>query len=76
MAWSKTTLISSFAVLGFLLGTISYSVFNWFASNNMIYIATIPLSDLILSPGFVSGVIGSLIAVLAMYVYAHFSKGE
>jgi len=76
MAWSKTTLISTFAILGFLLGSVSYFAINWMIENNWVWIFSIPLPQLIASPGFISGLAGSLLAVIAIYVYAHFSKGE
>ena len=68
--------MSSFAVFGFLLGTITYFVFNWFATNGIVYVASVPISEIILSPWFISGIVGSLISIAVIYLYAHFAGQE
>lgn len=73
MAWSRTKLMTSAALFGFLMGTIIYFAFEWLTNNGVIYIASAPISGIIFSPGFISGIAGALISLIAIYTYAHFS---
>jgi len=68
--------MSSVAIGGFFIGTIAYFIFDWLTANSTIYIVSFPISQIIFSPGFISGIVGALIALIAVVVYAHFSSPE
>jgi len=73
MAWSRTKLMTSVALFGFLMGAIVYFAFEWLINNGVIYIASVPISGIIFSPWFISGIAGALISLIAIYTYAYFS---
>ena len=76
MAFGRTKLLFSFALLGFLVGSVTYLVFNWIITNSaigIIYIYPTPISEIISAPWFMSGAAGSLLSVIIIYVSARFS---
>ena len=76
MAFGRTKLLLSFALLGFLVGSATYLVFNWIITNSaigIIYIYPTPILEVISAPWFMSGIAGSLLSVIIIYVSARFS---
>jgi len=74
MAFERTKLLISFALLGFLVGTASYFFFNWLLVNSAIQLP--PLVEVLFSPWFFSGITGSILSVLIVTVFAHLTKEE
>jgi len=70
MAFNKSTLLLSFALMGFLVGTIGYYALNWLITYSGVWILYIPLP--IFSPAFMSGIAGSLLSIVFVYIAAHF----
>ncbi len=76
MAFGRTKLLLSFALLGFLVGSATYLVFNWIITNSaigIVYVYPTPILEVISAPWFLSGIAGSLLSVIVIYVSAHFS---
>ena len=76
MAFGRTKLLLSFALLGFLVGSATYLVFNWIITNSaigIIYIYPTPILEVISAPWFMSGIAGSILSVIIIYVSARFS---
>jgi len=69
MAFDRTKLLLSFAFIGFLFGSAAYFLFNWIIINMGILYIPFP----IMAPWFLSGIAGSLLAMITVYVAAHFS---
>ena len=76
MSFDKTKLLLSFAILGFLIGSTTYYAFNWLIISNAIGILPIPILDIIYAPWFLSGIAGSLLSVIIIYLAARFSNKE
>jgi len=76
MAWGRKKLMSSFALMGFFIGTMAYLLFEWLAANSFFYIFSIPLTQILFSPWFISGIVGALISIIAIYAFAHFSSED
>ena len=72
MAFERTKLLVSFALLGFLIGAGGYHFINWFIANSGFHIP--PIADIVFSPWFVSGFTGSLLAVLIVVVTSHLAS--
>ena len=70
MAYGRTRVITSFAFFGFILGTVAYFVFKWFVANDLIHINFPSLSSLVMSPWFISGIIGALISTLIVIIFS------
>lgn len=70
MAYGRTRVITSFAFFGFILGTVAYFVFKWFVANDLIHINFPSLSSLVMSPWFISGIIGALISTLIVVIFS------
>jgi hypothetical protein len=70
----RTKILTIFALLGFVIGTTAYFVFNWFVTHNLIKITAISIIDILLSPWFVSGMAGAILAITILAVFAHISK--
>jgi hypothetical protein len=70
----RTKILTIFALLGFVIGTTAYFVFNWFVTHNLIKITAISIIDILLSPWFVSGLAGAILAITILAVFAHISK--
>ena len=73
MVFGRTKIITFFALFGFFLGAATYSIFNWFAATNIIRIMPISLVDIVLSPWFVSGIVGAALSMMIVIVFARFS---
>lgn len=74
MAFGRTKLLTTFALFGFFIGTASYFIFNWFITNNLIRITSVSILDIILSPWFISGIVGAVLSTVVMVVFAHVSE--
>lgn len=74
MAFGRSKLMFSIGAFGFLLGTAAYFVFNWFATNNMIIVTSIPIADVIFAPWFISGIAGSILSIIIVFLFARFSS--
>ena len=74
MFTGRTKILTIFALLGFVIGTTAYFVFNWFVTHNLIKITAISIIDILLSPWFVSGLVGAILAITIMAVFARISK--
>ena len=70
----RTKILTIFALLGFVIGTTAYFVFNWFITHNLIKITAIPVIDILLSPWFISGLAGAILAITILAVFAYISK--
>jgi hypothetical protein len=70
----RTKILTIFALLGFVIGTTAYFFFNWFVTHNLIKITAISIIDILLSPWFVSGLAGAILAITILAVFAHISK--
>lgn len=71
MSFDRTKLLLSFAFIGFLVGSAGYFLFNWILINSAAGILYLPFP--VFAPWFMSGIAGSLLTVIAVYVAAHFS---
>jgi len=71
MSFGRTKLLLSFAFIGFLVGSAAYLVFDWILMNTTI--SAIPILGIVSAPWFLSGIAGSLLSVIAVYVSARFS---
>jgi hypothetical protein len=58
----------SLALFGFLIGAGSWLIFDWMIINSLL-----PSVDVLLSPWFLSGVVGSFLAIVIVYVFARYS---
>jgi len=76
MSFDKTKLLLSFALLGFLIGSTTYYAFNWLIVSNTIGILPVPIVDILLAPWFLSGIAGSLLSIIIIYLAARFSSKE
>lgn len=70
----RTKILTIFALFGFIIGTTAYFVFNWFVTHNLIKITAISVIDILLSPWFISGLAGAILAITILAVFAHISK--
>ena len=70
----RTKILTIFALIGFVIGTTAYFVFNWFVTHNLIKITAISVVDILLSPWFISGLAGAILAITILAVFAHISK--
>ncbi len=73
MSLGKNTLLLSFALMGFLLGTVAYYALNWLIAYGGSWILWIPIP--VFGPAFMSGIAGSILSVALVYIAAHFSAG-
>jgi hypothetical protein len=71
MSFGKNKLLLSFAFIGFLLGSALYFVFDRLIANTTMY--PVPILEIILKPWFLSGIAGSFLSVIAVFIAAHFS---
>lgn len=74
MAFGKPKLMLSIGFFGFLLGTAAYFAFNWFATNNMIIVTSVPIADVIFAPWFISGIAGSILSIIIVSLFGRFSS--
>ncbi len=74
MFTGRTKILTIFALLGFVIGTTAYFVFNWFVTHNLIKITAISILDILVSPWFVSGLVGAILAITILAVFARISK--
>ena len=75
MSFDRTKLLLSFALFGFLIGATVYVVFDWLIINSAIGIQLqVPILVVLITPWFLSGVAGSLLSVIIIYVSAHHSS--
>ena len=73
MSFGKTKLFVSFALLGFLIGSAAYYVFDWVLANLSIVLWPIPILEIITAPWFISGIAGSLLLMAVLLVSARFT---
>ena len=71
MSLSKNTLLLSFALVGFLLGTIAYYAFSWIIAYSGAWVLYVPIP--VFGPAFMSGIAGSILSVILVHIAAHFS---
>ena len=74
MAFGRSKLMFSIGAFGFLLGTAAYFIFNWLAMNNIIIVTSVPIANVILSPWFISGIAGSIVSIVIVYIFGRFSS--
>lgn len=74
MSLDKTKLLISFAIGGFLLGSVAYTFFSWLFATTLIW--PFPILATILSPWFLSGIAGSLLVVTIVYFAARFAHPD
>jgi len=72
VSFGKTKLLVSFAFFGFLIGVTTHFVFDWLFVKNGI--SPFPIIDVIFTPWFLSGIAGSVLAVMIIFVSAHFLR--
>ncbi len=70
MSFGKNTLLMSFALIGFLVGTVAYYAIGWLITYSGAWILYIPIP--IFGPAFLSGVAGAVMSVIFVYIAAHF----
>jgi flagellin-like protein len=70
MDFGGVKLLLSFALFGFIAGSVAFLAFDYFALN---ILTTVPILAIVLSPWFISGIIGAVLAVAIVLIYAHFS---
>jgi hypothetical protein len=73
MELGKVKLLASFALFGFIIGVAAFYIFDWFALTDIVQPAPLVFAELAASPLFASGVVGSLLSVIIVYTFAHFS---
>lgn len=71
MNFGRAKLILSFALLGFIVGTLTYLAFDCFVLNKS---TTITMLEIVRSSWFISGIAGAVMSVTIALTYAHFSK--
>jgi len=71
MSLGKNTLLLSLALVGFLLGTIAYYAFSWIITYSSSWVLYLPVP--VFGPAFMSGIAGSILSVILVYITAHFS---
>ena len=69
MSFDRSKLLLSFAFIGFLVGTAGYFFFDWIITNSGSALIPIP----VFAPWFMSGIAGSLLAIVAVYIAAKFT---
>jgi hypothetical protein len=73
--YGRTKIFTIFALFGFFIGTAAYFIFNWFVTNNLIKLTSISITDILLSPWFISGAAGAVLSILVLTLIAHGSRG-
>ena len=76
MAFGRTKLLLSFALFGFLLGTVTYFVFDLLIIKSIVGLRPVPIVEIISAPWFLSGIAGSFLSVATVYASAHFSRDD
>jgi len=74
LAWTKKSLMATFAAFGFFIGTATYFISDWFSTNNIIRITSIPIREIFSAPWFIAGIIGSIISLVIIFAFARFSS--
>ena len=64
----RTKVLSLFAIFGFFIGIAAYTIFNYLTANSLIN-----LSGLV-SPWFISGVIGAGLSIVLLMAYARLTN--
>jgi len=64
-------LLLSFAMLGFIGGTLTYLAFDYFILNTL---TTSSVLELVRSPWFISGIIGAVLSITIALTYTRFSS--
>jgi hypothetical protein len=59
------------AFFGFLVGAATYLVFDWLLLHSFL-----PSIEVLLSPWFLSGVAGSLLAIVVVYFFARYANAD
>ncbi len=72
MSFGRNKLLITFAFLGFLLGSVVYFAFDWIALNYSL--GPFPILAIISSPWFLSGIAGSLLSVVVLFVSTQVSR--
>jgi hypothetical protein len=70
MDFGGVKLLLSFALFGFIAGTVAFLTFDYFVFN---VLTTVPILEIVLSPWFISGIVGAVVADAIVLSYAHFS---
>ena len=68
----KTLLILLFALLGFVIGNLIYLIYWWFDIGN--FLAAMSISEIILSPWFLSGMAGSVLSISCIFALTRLSS--
>jgi len=73
MEFGRTKLLLAFALLGFFIGTFAYYIFDWVVLNASLKIQPVPILEILTAPWFISGIVGSFLAMGALYLTARFT---
>lgn len=74
MALGLSKLILSIGAFGFILGSAAYLVFNWIITSNMVVVTSVPIASVLFAPWFISGIAGSILSIVMVYMFARFSS--
>jgi len=74
MAFGLSKIMLSISIFGFILGTAAYFVFNWFVTNNIIFVTYVPVISIVFAPWFISGIAGAILSLLIVYIFGRYSS--
>jgi hypothetical protein len=74
MDFEKVKTLASFALFGFIIGATAFYFFDWFAFTGLVQPPPLVLADLAASPWFVSRLVGSILSVMIVYAFVHFTS--
>ncbi len=74
MSSGLSKIMLSIGIFGFVLGTAAYFVFNWFVTSNVVVVTSVPVVNVLFAPWFISGIAGSLLSCLIVYMFGRFSS--
>lgn len=71
----RVRVLSLFALLGFVVGSVGYSVLSWIASHSVfvVSVSAVPLLDILTAPWFLSGLASSALSVIIVTTVARFT---
>jgi len=72
MSFGRTKLLVSFAFLGFFIGTAAFYAFDWLLNNTAMGTYQTPILEMVTRPWFLSGIGGSILSVVVLFVSAKF----
>ncbi|MFQ6075196.1 MAG: hypothetical protein ACE5Z5_03525 [Candidatus Bathyarchaeia archaeon] len=74
----RVKVLSLFALLGFVIGSVGYFVLSWIADHSIfiVSVSAVPLLDILTAPWFLSGLAGSALSVIIVTTVAHFTPEQ